>query len=85
MFQMVDDFLSFCESEEEKSKVGEIQAEAQRICQMILSEEYSLVDVEIAQNKLREKAEQYFPDKLETYRMIYEARFDRLWDQFRNS
>lgn len=84
MFQMVDDFLSFCESEEEKSKVNEIQEEAQSICRMILSEDFSWVDVEIAQGKLREKVSQLFPDKLETYQMIFEARFKRLWDQFRN-
>lgn len=80
---MVDDFLSICESEEEKSHLNEIQKEAQQICRMILSEEFAKVDVEIAKEKLREKAEQYFPDKLETYRMIYEARFQRLWEQFR--
>ena len=84
MFQMVDDFLSFCESEEEKSKVNEIQDAAQKICRMILSDEVAKVDVEIEQEKLRQKVEQYFPDKLETYRMIFEARFTRLWEQFRD-
>lgn len=84
MFQMVDDFLSFCESEEEKAKVNEIQADAQQICRMILSEDFSLPDVEIAQEKLRDKVSRLFPDKLETYRMIFEARFHRLWEQFRS-
>ena len=78
-----DDFLRFCEGEEEKEKVREIQKDARQICLMILRDDYPLIDIEVAQKQLREKVLQLFPDKLETYEMIYESRFKRLWAQFR--
>ena len=83
LMETVEDFLRFAESEDERKKAREIQEDAQAICQLILDDESAEVDIELAKNKLREKVAQYFPDKLETYRMIYEARFKRLWDQFR--
>ncbi|MBI3316608.1 MAG: hypothetical protein HYZ85_01210 [Candidatus Omnitrophica bacterium] len=83
LMQTVDDFLRFFESEKERKKAKEIQDHAEQICQMILDEHSADIDIEIAKQKLREKVESYFPDKLETYRMIYEARFRRLWEQFR--
>lgn len=83
MMDTVEDFLRYFESEKERKKAKEIQDQAQLICQMILDEGTSDVDIEIAKKKLREKVEAYFPDKLETYQMIYEARFKRFWEQFR--
>lgn len=83
MIETVEDFLRYFESEEERKKAKEIQGDAQLICRMILDEDYPVVDIEIAKGKLKEKVKQLFPDKLDTYRMIYEARFDRLWEQFR--
>ena len=50
---------------------------------MILDESYQDVDIEIAKDRLKEKVKKLFPEKMETYRMIYEARFERLWEQFR--
>ncbi|HXV27392.1 MAG TPA: hypothetical protein VD913_00355 [bacterium] len=83
LIETVDDFLRFFESEAERKKAVEIQRDAQAICQMILNEECAEVDVEIAKENLARKVREFFPDKIETYRMIYEARFKRLWDQFR--
>lgn len=82
--ETVEDFLRYFESEDERKKARAIQQDAQAICQMILNEDCAAVDIEIAKNKLREKVTRLFPDKMETYRMIYEARFKRLWDQFRS-
>ena len=84
LMETVEDFLRYFESEEERKKAREIQQDAQAVCRMILNENSSPVDIEIAKNLLRGKVEKYFPDKMETYRMIYEARFKRLWDQFRS-
>lgn len=84
MLETVDDFLRYFESAEERQKANAIQQEAQLICRMILSESCPDVDIEIAMNNLAEKVEALFPDKMETYRMIYEARFKRLWSQFRS-
>lgn len=83
LMETVEDFLRFAESEEERKKAKEIQEDAQLICQMILDESSAEFDIELAKGKLREKVERYFPDKLQTYEMIYEARFKRLWEQFR--
>ena len=80
----VDDFLRYSESETEREKAREIQQNAQDICRMILDEQCPEVDIEIAKEKLEEKVAKFFPDKMEVYRMIYEARFKRLWDQFRS-
>ena len=79
-----EDFLRYCEGTEERRKAIEVQEDAQVICQMILNEECQAVDIEIAKERLEEKVKKFFPDKMDTYRMIYEARFKRLWDQFRN-
>lgn len=84
LIETADDFLRYCEGREEQERAKEIQRDAQKICQMILNDECQAVDIEIAKGKLEEKVEQFFPDKIETYRMIYEARFDRLWEQFRS-
>src|SRR3989338_6990556 len=83
LMETVEDFLRYFESEEERKKAQEIQEDAQRICQMILDEHCPAVDIEIAKDRLREKVSRLFPGRIETYRMIYEARFQRLWEQFR--
>jgi DNA-binding transcriptional regulator GbsR (MarR family) len=84
LYETVDDFLRYFENEEEREKAKEIQQDAQVICQMILNENCPEVDIEIAKEKLREKVKGLFPDLMDTYRMIYEARFKRLWEQFRS-
>ena len=83
LIETIQDFERYLESVEEKEKALEIQEEATRICQMILDEACSEVDIEIAKSKLRDRVAELFPDKLEVYEMIYEARFKRLWEQFR--
>ncbi len=79
-----DDFLRYCEGREELLRAKEIQRDAQTICQMILNDECPQIDIEIAKEQLEEKVKNFFPDKINTYRMIYEARFNRLWQQFRD-
>jgi hypothetical protein len=79
----IEDFLRYFENEEERDKALAIQEEAQNICRMILDEDFSEADIEIAKKKLREKVHGLFPGKMQTYQLIYESRFKRLWDQFR--
>lgn len=83
LIETVQDFERYFESVEEKERAQEIQREAGRICQMILDESCPEVDIEIAKAKLRERVIQFFPDKIPVYEMVYEARFKRLWEQFR--
>ena len=84
LIKSAEDFLRYCEGAEERKRAGDIQRDAQIICQMILDEGCQAIDIEIAKAKLEEKVKKLFPDKMDTYRMIYEARFQRLWDQFRS-
>jgi hypothetical protein len=57
---------------------------ADRLCRMILSSDYPDVDIAIERGRVRELAEALFPDRMDLYEMIYESRFDRLWEQFRS-
>ena len=84
MLQTYDDFMRYLESEKERASAQEIQKDAMEICRMILDESFSEADIEIAKSELERKAERLFPDKMDLYRMIYEARFKRLWEQFRS-
>jgi len=68
----------------EDEAVRELQRQADRICEMIVSGEVPLIDIEIQQAKLREAAARTFPDKQAAYQLIYESRFRRLWQQFRH-
>jgi len=77
------DFERYFESMEERERAAELQQAASLICQMILDESCPEVDIEIAKQKLRERVARLFPGKMNLYEMIYEARFRRLWEQFR--
>lgn len=68
---------------DEDERVRSLQREADRICEMIVSGELAEIDLEIQQAKLRELAARLFPDQQELYRLLYESRFRRLWQQFR--
>ena len=83
LIETIEDFERYLESVEEKERAREIQEEAARICQMILDDSCAKVDIEIAQQKLKDRVAELFPDKIDLYEMIYEARFRRLWEQFR--
>ncbi|MBN1418317.1 MAG: hypothetical protein JXP34_06040 [Planctomycetes bacterium] len=60
-----------------------LRREADAIARMILDPAYAAVDIAIARAGLRETCERLFPDRMELFDWIYEARFDRLWEQFR--
>lgn len=68
---------------EDKERALEIQKLADEVSLRILNEEYSRVDVEIAKARLRDKCLECFPEKMYLYDMLYESRFQRLWEQFR--
>lgn len=61
----------------------DIQRMADRVCVLILSSDLPAIDIEIEKNKVRKRCLELFPDREELYDMIYESRFERLWDQFR--
>jgi hypothetical protein len=61
----------------------EVQRMADRVCILILSSDLPSIDIEIEKNKVRERFLDLYPDREELYEMVYESRFQRLWEQFR--
>lgn len=68
---------------DEDERIRTIQREADRICEMIVTGELAEIDLEIQQAKLRDTVARLFPDKQNLYHLLYESRFKRLWQQFR--
>jgi hypothetical protein len=68
-----------------RSDQRELASMADRVCQLILASDYPDVDVAIEKEKVRARCEELFPDRMELYEMIYESRFQRLWDQWRDA
>ena len=69
---------------EGREKMARIQRLADRVCVLILSTDLPEVDILIERRKLRELCEQWFPGRSDLFDMVYESRFERLWEQFRN-
>ena len=67
-----------------RALLGEFQRMADRVCVLILSSDLPAVDIEIEKNKVRERCPELYPDREQLYEMIYESRFQRLWEQFRS-
>ena len=68
-----------------REKMREIQREADEIARLIVASDYPRIDIEIKSAALREKVENHFPDTAYLYDMIYESRFERLFEQWRPS
>jgi hypothetical protein len=66
-----------------RQAMGELQRMADRVCVLILSSDLPAIDIEIEKNKVRERCLELYPDREQLYEMVYESRFQRLWDQFR--
>jgi nucleoside-triphosphatase len=70
---------------EEDELIRILQQQADRICEMIVASDVAEIDIEIQQAKLRDMVARMFPDKVPLYQLLYESRFRRLWQQFRQS
>lgn len=66
-----------------RRNMTELQRVADRVCVLILNSEYPDIDIRIEMENVRTRCQQLFPDRMELYEMIYESRFQRLWEQFR--
>ena len=75
-------FEALCDEDE---RVRSLQRQADRICEMIVSGDVAEIDLEIQQTALREEVARWFPDKQGLYQLLYESRFRRLWQQFRQA
>jgi hypothetical protein len=65
-----------------RTEMQEVQRLADRVCVLILSSDLPTIDIEIEKSKVRERCVELFPDQEMLYDMIYEARFQRLWEPF---
>ena len=68
-----------------RDDMRDLQRKADRISCLILYSEYPLIDIEIERATLREECARLFPDRKWLYEAIYESRFDRLIDDWRNT
>jgi len=66
-----------------RQRMHELQRMADRVCVLILSSDLPAIDIEIEKNKVRERCLELYPNRGWLYDTIYESRFDRLWEQFR--
>ena len=66
-----------------REKMREVQRMASWVCVLILDTDLPAIDIEIEKNKVRDRCLELYPDREDLYDMIYESRFQRLWDQFR--
>ncbi|NOZ23708.1 MAG: hypothetical protein GXP25_21745 [Planctomycetes bacterium] len=69
--------------ERRRERMQELQRMVDQVCHLIVFTDYAHIDIVIEEQKVRERCEELFPDRMELYEMIYESRFDRLWEQFR--
>ena len=83
--ETLDELKNLVESIEEQNLLEHLQLKADRISSEILDLNYSEVDIEIHIESLREDFKEHFPNKSALFSMIYEARFRRFWEQFRQS
>ncbi len=66
-----------------RERMRELQRMADHVCSLILISDYPEIDIEIEKSKVRERCEELYPDSMDLYEMIYESRFNRLREQFR--
>jgi hypothetical protein len=62
----------------------ELQRRADRLCSLILMSDYPDVDIVVERSLLRSEVAERFPEIEDLYDRIFESRFDRLWEQFRD-
>ncbi|HUS58003.1 MAG TPA: hypothetical protein VM141_05055 [Planctomycetota bacterium] len=67
-----------------REEMRELQRMTNRLCSLILTSDYPEIDITLERAGLRSRCEEMFPDSMALYDMIYESRFDRLIEQFRD-
>ncbi len=70
--------------DEEEERVRLLQRLVDRISRMIVSSDYPDIDIDIEIEKVRRRCRNLFPGKEDLFSLIYESRFQRLREQFRN-
>ncbi len=84
--ELPDNFRGFGSAKSmEDEKMNAIKNLSDKIAFLIVSTDYPDIDLEIEKEKFRETIHELFPEKAYLYELIYEPRFKRLKEQFRNS
>ena len=60
-----------------------LKRKADRISFLIVASDYPEIDLQIEEENLREECERLYPESMDLFEMVYDSRFDRLWEQFR--
>ena len=68
---------------QEEAALTELRRLAERVSFLIVATDTPRVDVDIQRAQLRRRCAELFPDKMHVYDLVYESRFQRLWEQFR--
>jgi hypothetical protein len=61
---------------------GPSQLQADAISHLIVNTDLPWIDVSIQIEQLREEARRLWPQQSELFDLIYQSRFDRLWQQW---
>ena len=68
---------------QEEAALQELRRLADHISFLIVATDTPRIDVDIVRANARRRCQELFPDKMHIYEMVYESRFQRLWQQFR--
>ncbi len=85
VFAQLDQICNDYQLKIEEENIAKIRKSADRIVSLILNNDCSRLNIDIEKNKFKQLIEQISPKKADLYKLIYEPRFDRLWNQFRAS
>jgi hypothetical protein len=62
-----------------------LKRESHRICAMILNSDTPHIDIAIQINELRDRCASEAPEKADLFEAVYVGRFNRLWQQWRET
>lgn len=83
IFNQLEKICRQYDLELEEDKLSQIKRAQEKISFLILDTDYPKLDIEIEKAKFKELINRLFPEKAHLYELIYEPRFNRLWEQFR--
>lgn len=66
-----------------RETLRQFQRRADRICSLIVGSDYPRIDIIIEIGNLRDECRRLYPGSMDLFEHLYEHRFDRLWEQFR--
>lgn len=69
----------------EEEKITQIKKEADRIISLIINSKCDYFEIQSEKKKLKELLNSVSPEEASFYELIYEPRFERLWEKFRES